>query len=516
MSLISKWCKHMCTVPARVYFVAAVFALSTVYVSQEAGLAFAQSGQFQPPPPMGGNFQGPPPGGQQMGAPQMGGQQGGQFGQQGQMNGPQNQGPMGNQKMDNGQFGQQGSEFDKGIRNQPVPGMQGGQFDQGIRNQPMPGQQGPEFDKGIRNQPMQGGQPGQMGPQGQGPMGNQKMDNGQFGQKDQMNNNGQFGKEGQMGMNGQNGKNQNSGEDFDKQQEKMQAQQDEQMKKQFAQMKKQFGQMGSMLKKVEARIAAVEKQGVKAPTELSEALASAKTALATIQSAQTMDDDGVQDAMSTLSESGQTFGEGMQKLEMLSQMPKMMKQAASEIKKLETAYAKSAKSAARLKIDVSAQLTEFRAAVDAIKAGYAEAQQLLQSGDAEGASEALQSSVWENMQDAYQYPGLIEALGNVRKYVATFDKFIAKAAKNKALAGNSEATSALSDMREKVAELKQAASRPTDPEELRSAVSDIFELQSTIESEIGGSQQNGSFQSTGSTTFDFSSFGQASGSQGQR
>ena len=63
MALISKWFKHMCTVPPRVYFVAAVFALSTVYVSQEAGLAFAKSEENfrQPPPMMGeGKFQRPP------------------------------------------------------------------------------------------------------------------------------------------------------------------------------------------------------------------------------------------------------------------------------------------------------------------------------------------------------------------------------------------------------------------------------------------------------------------------
>lgn len=42
MSLISKWFAEMQTVPARVYFVAFVFGLSTLHVSQEAGMVLAQ------------------------------------------------------------------------------------------------------------------------------------------------------------------------------------------------------------------------------------------------------------------------------------------------------------------------------------------------------------------------------------------------------------------------------------------------------------------------------------------
>ena len=408
MALISKWFKHMCTVPPRVYFVAAVFALSTVYVSQEAGLAFAKSEEnFRQPPPMMGEekFQRTP---------------------------------------NDNQEGKFKSPEDNKMRLE------------GQQNQALQMPEGDDRKNGGENMPA-------------------------------------F-----------------SDEEFDKRQAQMEAQRAEQMKKQFAQMKTQFGQMGKMLSKVEARIAALEKQGVKAPADVIEALTNAKSSLALVQNATSLDDAGVQDAMDTLRESGQTLGAGMQNLERLSQMPKMLKQAASEIKKLETSYAKSQKSATRLKVDVSAQLAEFRKAIDVMKAGYTSAEQLTQSGDAEGASDTLKSEVWENMQDAQQYPGMIEALGNVRKYITNFDKFVVKAAKNKSVLADSEATDALAEMRTKVVELKQLASQPSDPEELRSAVEDIFDLQSTVQNAMGSVQQNNQVTS-GNSNFDFSSFGQTSG-----
>jgi predicted nucleic acid-binding Zn-ribbon protein len=224
--------------------------------------------------------------------------------------------------------------------------------------------------------------------------------------------------------------------------------------------------------------------------------------------------------MQTLGESGQTLGEGMQKLEMLSRFPSEMKRALSEIKKLEAAYTKSQKSAAKLKIDVSAQLADFRKALDAIEAGYNTADAALKGGDADAASEALKSDVWENMQDAYQFPSIIEAIGNVRKSLTGFDKFIAKASKSKTVAADSDATAALADMRAKVAELKQSSGASADPEEIRSSLNDIFELQSTIQQAMGGGNfqggQNGPTNQNGNSSFDFSAFGQASGSQGQR
>lgn len=412
MALISKWFKHMCTVPPRVYFVAAVFALSTVYVSQEAGLAFAKSEE---------NFRQPPP-----------------------MMGDRNS----NRSPDD-------------IRQAQFQPPQGDENQRKFEDQQNQMRQKPENDDSRNFQ----------------------------NQQPQM---------------------QNSNEEFDKRQAQMEAQRAEQMKKQFAQMKNQFTQMGKMLTKVEARIAALEKQGVKAPADLAEALASAKSSLAIVQNATSLDDAGVQDAMDALRESGQTLGEGMQNLERLSQMPKMLKQAASEIKKLEASYAKSQKSATRLKIDVSAQLAEFRKAIDVMKAGYSSAEQLTQSGDAEGASDTLKSEVWDNMQDAQQYPGMIEALGNVRKYITNFDKFVVKAAKNKSVLADSEATDALAEMRTKVAELKQLAAQPSDPEELRSAVGDIFDLQTTVQNAMGSAQPTIQVPS-GNSTFDFSSFGQTGG-----
>lgn len=449
----------MCTVPGRVYFIAVVFALSTVYVSQEAGMAFAKDDFSSPQESRGGeqrDFRPMPPA--QM--PAQNGDQREDF----RPEGPRKDGP----RPDNSQMGN------------PVKGN-------------------PSTEAR--------------------PMGDQQKDSQQFGQPGQMGKEQKFDDRRMMGpQNPQQGQDQKTNDDFDKQQQQMDARRAQQMQQQFSQMKKQFGQMGKMLTQVEARVAALEKQGVKAPADVTEALANAKTALATVQNAQSMDDPGVQDAMDTLRESGQTLGDGMRQLQMLSQMPVALKQAASAIKKLEASYTRSQKAASRLKIDVSGQLSDFRKAIDDIEAGYANAQQLVQSGDAEGAMDTLKSDVFENMQDAMQYPSIIEAIGNVRKSLSGFDKFMARAAKSRAVTADAEASAALAEMRTKVADLKQlSADKTADAEDLHSSVNDIFDLQQTIQDAMGGTQSQSApqFKQDTNTNFDFSAFGQMNGKEGQ-
>lgn len=479
MSFVSKWAAQMCTVPARVYFVAAVFSLSAVYVSQEAGMVSAQMA-----PPLGdAQMMGPPPGGSQPGGPMGGPMHGDQFG-----------GPRDDRQMDPnqgpGNFGQDPSRFD-GSRGDNKFGPPMGDKQQNMG--PMGPNQGPQ----QFGRPMQ---PGNFGPQGK--------DSFQQGPQQD------FGGEGQRPMGQKQDRSEGGDEDFEAQEAKMEAQRQAQMEKQFAQTKKQFSQMGRMLNSVAKRIATVEKQGVKAPAELTEALSSAKSALAVILKAKSFEDDGVQEAMSTLQESGDVMREGMQQLEMLSQMPKMFKQAAYEIRKLESSLARTEKSAAKLKIDVSGPLGEFRDAVAKIKTGYSNAQSLAASGDADGAVEALRSEVWDNLQDTYQYPAMIQALSNVKKYVSTFDRFIVKAARNKAVLADSEASASLQEMRSLVAELK--AIKKPDPEELHALVNEIFELQSQVQDVLGATTQSmPQLKQGGNQSFDFSAFSQLGGTQGQ-
>lgn len=447
MAFISKWCKDMTKIPARVYFVAAVFALSTVYVSQEAGYAFAQAEKnFQRPEMRQENFEQRPMRDNKFDRPE-------------DMNRPDNfRKPEDGQRQDNFRKPEEFNRPEDFKKPEDMRKPEDFKKSEDFKRPEEFKNEGP--DKRTENSP---------------------------------------------------DVNQKSGEDFDKQQEKMEAQRAEQMKKQFAQMKKQFTQMGNTIKRVEARIAALEKQGVKAPADLTDGIAQTKAALAVVDKAQSMEDEGVEDAMDVLRESGQTLGDSMRNLEMLSQMPKMLKKASAEIKKLETSYTKSQKLAARLKIDVTEQLADFRKSIDAIKEGYASAEQLIQSGDVESAMDVLKSDVWENMQEAYQYPGLIEALGNVKKYVSNFDKFIAKAAKSKLVTADADGSEALADMRQKVAELKQLVAGSPDPEDIRSAVSDIFDLQTTVQNIMGPAQQSIQAPQNGNSNFDFSSFGQPQG-----
>lgn len=427
MSFIAKWVRSICSVPKQVLFLAVVFGVSTLYVSQEVGFALAQSAGPMPPPSQGGM---PPPSG----------------GQQGQM-----QPPSGGQ-MPSGQQGMM----------QPPSGGQ-------MMGQPGNMQQGQQGQMG--NQP--GNQPGGTqfgGPQG-GQMGNQMGGQQKNGQSQGMDSGSQS-------------------DDGDQQSAADAAR----AKQQFSQQKSQLKQFSSMLKQFATRVSSAEKQGAVVPAELKTELSAANAALQKVLAASSADEDGVQEAMDSLMSSSDSLRDWSQKLDQIAQMPRILKQATTEIKKLDAAYARTAKAAARLKFDVSGQMASYAAAIADIKAALQAAQTSAASGEIDDALSTLQDDVFSKLNDASQYEGVIKALQNVKSSLTSLNKFTVKAAKDISRAGKSgkdvgEALSALSDMNEKIATVKTTvAQKDFDPQDLRDLMDTIFADQNTISNIIGDQQ----------------------------
>ncbi|MDP3793465.1 MAG: hypothetical protein Q8R07_01805, partial [Candidatus Uhrbacteria bacterium] len=263
------------------------------------------------------------------------------------------------------------------------------------------------------------------------------------------------------------------------------------MGRQFAQMKKQMAPLSSVLKRITARITSLEKQGVTAPAELKNQIEATDQALKIILSAESMDADGVQDALGSLQENGEALREAFQKLEQLAQMPRLIKQAEREIKRLDSVLSRSKKLAGRSKIDVSELVNKLQQTIDEVKAGFAKAKQLVAAGEAEEVMTVLQDEVFGKMDDVYQTENMIRILQNIRANLSQFDRFVSQAKRGiaklkKAGEDTADAQAQLDEMVHKLAEVKQRISQKiSDPEELKDLVDAVFQDQEAVSDALG-------------------------------
>lgn len=533
MSHFHKWKHNISHVPLHVFFIALVIAVSTVFVSQEVSISLAQN-----MPPNNGDQE------------QQGDQQHQNQPDQNQQQNQQDCSPKGTvasfvcgtggkhpnlngtettyfnsctARQDGATILHEGFCGDKapcGNVADPVCGNddqtwlsscyaieQGGgvkyqgacKNDQGQQNQQQNQQEQNDQQNPMGNS-QNNGQPGQ----------NQQGQNGPQNQMGNGQNNGQQNGQGQnqMGNNGQQGQNNQMDEQRQKQQEQ-----------QFSRDKNNFRQFSSMLKKFGTQITKLEKQGIVIPADLKAALDTANSSIAIILAAKLPDDAGVQDAMITMQDVGQTLQDWGPKLGTLEQMPNLLKQAGNEVKKLQTKLASITKTAAKSKVDVGAQLADATTTVNDIVTAYQNAQQLMKTADADGAMSDIQDDVFGKMGDAYQSMSTIDAVQNVSRSMTSFTKFIsrsklaiAKLAKNGEDVTDVQAQ--LDEMVGSVGELKLAISQKVnDPTALLDQVDSIIQLQNNISDITGGGSvpqmqvlQNGACNSSFGN-FNFSSFG---------
>lgn len=449
----------------------AVFALGCGAI-----VAFAQDfGSSPPPPPSGGDFGGnfsgsqPPP-------PSPSG--GGDFG-----SGYQPQGDFNRMPPPPGDFGggyQQPPQggFEGGRMMPPPPqggGYQqpsGGQYQQGgfRERPPMPPQGGMMQQGGTgRGDSQQYGGPrggeGQFGGQGGDSRRMQQYGDGgpQNGSRGDFEDHGFGGDEG--GFRGE-----EEGDDFEAREAEMRA-------RQLTEMKRNLRGMEQGLKMIQKMVDKLTRQNVAIPQEYVTLVSDLTQALAVVKGATEFTDE-VEAAMSVIMERGEELRDAGPRLGALSQWPSTLKQAETQVKRLDAQLARVRKN--KTAIAYPDLIARVDAAVGAVRSALAQAKSEASGGDIENAMEILRDGVFEATEDAYDEMRVLENMANLSRVVKQAEKEIARYEKEAArYEKQKKDTTTLRNlialMKSKLAEVKAVmSSGSAEPD-------DLFEVMSAAE-----------------------------------
>lgn len=284
---------------------------------------------------------------------------------------------------------------------------------------------------------------------------------------------------------------------------KFQQQQEQQQARMLKNAQNGLTQMQKMISGMEKRIASIEKKGGVVSAALKDSIGQAKNLMSKAQSASTMDEfheAGLEDMRDLMD----TINDEMQKAEMSTQFPAMVKQANRALTQQKKPLATARKRAASLKVNVESLLASWQAAVDAMSEGITKAQQSFKAGDTEEAVEALKDAVFDVMQTVDEYRQTFDMIANSQKMLAFATRELASiekklAALKKQGKDTSDADSALVLAKQTIQAVKDAIARSgIDPETLISTIEDAQdakeELYSAMYDLTGLAQYNQPFQ----------------------
>lgn len=185
------------------------------------------------------------------------------------------------------------------------------------------------------------------------------------------------------------------------------------------------------LKMFKTQIAKITKQGLTIPEEITANLTKAQELIDKINTAKSSDELEDFD-MSEVGEVMQSLNESRGQLQTMAQLPSILKQMKSEIKRQTADLARANKLAANLNkkgLDVSQHLTNFTEQLAQLKNLYDEVTQKSQSGNIE---EDLMSTIGEDffgqIQEAYQPYKTIQIISNLGTFKANFKLQLSQAA----------------------------------------------------------------------------------------
>lgn len=190
----------------------------------------------------------------------------------------------------------------------------------------------------------------------------------------------------------------------------------------LSQMKKQTGRMQRPVKQMEKTIQRVQDAGYTVSAEVLSALAKAKTAISAIENAADM--DAAETAMEDFNAFIDAIDMNMEALNMLANFPKILKQANKTLDRLTKTFEKAKNRLAQTDLNLADAYAKVQAKVDGLKATLQQAQDLAKAGNAEGAFTKLEDEFFENIEDAFQLVGMLDALRNLSKVVKMVNKGI--------------------------------------------------------------------------------------------
>ncbi len=205
-------------------------------------------------------------------------------------------------------------------------------------------------------------------------------------------------------------------------------QQDEQNSREQTQRLKGMQQgvknMERGLSMFEKQVAKLTKQGISAPSDVSENLAQAKKLIEAVKTAKTIDEiqssgaDDIGDIMQQLNDSrGQ--------LEMLSRWPQTQKQIDKEIKNLDRALSRDKSIVAKLNsqgVDLNDNLQKISDAVNQLKTTREQAITSIKAGSPEDAFDTLENDFFGKMDDIREMQNVFETLGNLKNFNTSFKR----------------------------------------------------------------------------------------------
>lgn len=336
-----------------------------------------------------------------------------------------------------------------------------------------PDNQGVPPNQGTSTIPSQGfkgfmpppqGQQGQQGQQGFMPQGFSKMKGGNFSDSG-------------MQSQGDMGPNDNASEKGK-----------EMGAKGLSQMKKQTSRMQMPIKQMEKTIKRVQDAGYAVSQEVLDALAKAKTAVSAIENAADM--DAAQTAMEDFNAFIDAMDTHMEALNMLANFPKILKQATKTLDRLNKMFEKAKNRLAQTDLNLTDAYAKVQTKVDGLKATLQQAQDLAKTGDAEGAFAKLEDEFFENIEDAFQSVGMLDALRNLSKVVKMVNKGIVGAEKLTAKLAKSgedvaELNSIITASKAKLESFKTLlASKDFDPEVAVDVIEELNDLRADFEDAV--------------------------------
>ncbi|MDO8493396.1 MAG: hypothetical protein Q7S19_02515 [bacterium] len=437
------------------------YAIAAVAAAFTAPLLAALGGEGMMPPPLDGNMM-PPPGMTQPMVPsnQMFPSPGGQnFMPQGGQQQFQQFQPNQMMQKDGGDFNGGQQQF------QPNQMMQrdSGQFRFG---QPQDGQQG-MMPQGGRQQ-FEGDQPESRGePQNGSQRDNEGSDDSEKRMKED--------------------------EDRQDKMEKQQEERERQMEKQrLSQVKRMIGggmkQGMTMMKKM---IATAQKQGISVPAEYLTLISDVESAIKVIEGATEMN-DAVMEATETLQDKGEELRDIGPQIGMLTQWPKILKDAEKQITQVKKLFTTAKNKAKKSKVDISDIVSKVEAKIAEIEKikNDLKAEVGGKDVDYEDIMERMHEEVFAAMDDLRDDMNTLQNIGNITSQLKRVDKDLksyATRANNltKAKKNTTHLKELLAEANKKSAAVKAIIAKPGfDPETLFEAISDGEGLINDINDEL--------------------------------
>lgn len=197
----------------------------------------------------------------------------------------------------------------------------------------------------------------------------------------------------------------------------------------LVEIKRDVKGMENALKMFEKQFAKLTKQKIAVPPALEEQLKKVRTMLDAVISAknwQELEAAGVDD----LREEFQNLDQLRRKLEILSRMPQVNKEAKRQISRLEQQLKGSKAMVSSLQkkgIDLADKLAAFEEAIAKLKAVREEVNSKLASGEGEEAMELMEDEFWGQMEEVWQHQRVIDMMSKLGRFTSEFKRRLAEA-----------------------------------------------------------------------------------------